>query len=42
MRGREWEGLWKKRGWEGERGAGSDMGGERSDIQRIKKLNRGV
>ena len=28
--------------WKGETGAGSDVGGDRDDIQRVRNLNRGV
>ena len=31
--GRGWEGLGKKRGKEGQKGAGSGMGGDRGEIQ---------
>jgi hypothetical protein len=40
--GRGWEGLGRKRREVGERGAGSGMGGDRDDIQRVKNLNRDV
>jgi hypothetical protein len=44
IKGRGWEGLGKKRGEgrEGKRGAESGMGGGGGDVQRVRKLNRGV
>jgi hypothetical protein len=36
------EGLERERGVGGKRGAGSGMGEDRGDVQRIKKLNRAV
>jgi hypothetical protein len=36
------EGLVRKKGGEGKRRTGSDVGGDRGDEQRIRKLNRGV
>jgi hypothetical protein len=38
--GREREGLGRKEG--GGVGKGSDMGGDKNDIQRVRKLNRDV
>ena len=40
--GRGWEGLGRKRGHRGERGAGSGMGGDGGEEQRVGKLNRSV
>jgi len=45
--GRGEKGLERKRGGrrgagEGEIGTGSDMGGDKNDIQRVRKLSRGV
>ena len=38
-----WEGLGRKRGRVGEKEeAGSDIGGDGGDVQRVRKLNRGV
>ena len=39
---RGWEGLWRKRREGGEKGAESGMGGDGGDVQRVRKLNRGV
>jgi hypothetical protein len=39
---RSWKGLRRERGGGGENGAGSGMRRNRYDIQRVRKLNRGV
>jgi hypothetical protein len=39
---RGWEGLGRKRRGRGKRGAESGMGGDRGDVQRVRKLNRGM
>jgi hypothetical protein len=35
-------GTWEEEGKETGKGAGSGMGGDRDDIQRVRNLNRGV
>jgi hypothetical protein len=39
---RGWEGLGRKRGGGGEKGEESGMEGDGGDVQRIRKLNRGM
>lgn len=41
--GREWEGLERKRkGGKSKRKTGLGVGGDRGDVQRVRKLNRAV
>jgi hypothetical protein len=43
MGSRTWEGFRRKRrGGGGKRGEESGMGGDERDVQRVRKLNRGV
>ena len=42
MGSRGWEGLGRDKGGRGKRGAGLGRGGEGVDVQRDRKLNRGV
>ena len=40
---RGWEGLGRKRGGgKGKKGTGTGMGGDEGDVQKVRKLNRGV